>query len=202
MKKEKQNAELLQPISYEYVKETCPDDNILKIGMMWPLPDKMIKEFASMNDELFVVEELDPFIEDYIKALGIKVTGKEIIPLCGELNADIVDSALNGKKHSNSINDNHMREKVPNRPPSLCKGCPHALVFNAIKKLNLIVNGDIGCYTLGVLPPYNAMHSQGCMGASVSMHLGFEKAWGNNFLQEKASPLSEIPLLFIRELPV
>lgn len=176
-------------ISYQYVKETCPDDNVLKIGMMWPLPDKMIREFASMNDELFVVEELDPFIEDYVKALGIKVTGKEIIPLCGELNADIVDSALNGKKHSNSINP--YAGTIPNRPPALCKGCPHALVFNAIKKLNLIVNGDIGCYTLGVLPPYNAMHSQGCMGASVSMHLGFEKAWGNALARKSVAVLGD-----------
>ena len=176
-------------ISYQYVKETCPDDNVLKIGMMWPLPDKMIYEFASMCDELFVVEELDPFIEDYVKALGIKVKGKDILPLCGELNADIVDSALNGRKHLNSLAQ--YPGQIPNRPPALCKGCPHALVFNAIKKLGLIVNGDIGCYTLGVLPPYNAMHSQGCMGASVSMHLGFEKAWGDKLARKSVAVIGD-----------
>ena len=163
-------------VAYQYVKETCPNDNVLKIGMMWPLPDAMIREFAAMNDELIVVEELDPFIEDYVKAMGISVKGKDIIPLCGELTPDIVDMALNGKKHANDIAP--YAGVIPNRPPALCKGCPHINVFNTLKKLDLVVNGDIGCYTLGVLPPYNAMHSQGCMGASVSMHLGFEKAHG------------------------
>jgi len=161
-------------IAYQYVKEVCPNDSVLKIGMVWPLPDKMIAEFASMVDELYIVEELDPFIEEYVKSLGINAIGKKIIPLCGELNSDIVDSALNGKclKADRDV----YSSPLPPRPPALCKGCPHINVFNVLKKLNLIVNGDIGCYTLGVLPPYNAMHSQGCMGASVSMHLGFEKA--------------------------
>lgn len=176
-------------ISYQYVKETCPDDHVLKIGMMWPLPDQMIRDFAASVDELYVVEELDPFIEDYVKAMGIAVKGKELIPLCGELNQDIVNRALNGTVAEREFPA--FTEVMPPRPPALCKGCPHAIVFNAIKKQNLIVNGDIGCYTLGVLPPYNAMHSQGCMGASVSMHLGFEKAWGNDLARRSVAVIGD-----------
>ncbi|MFW5807472.1 MAG: indolepyruvate ferredoxin oxidoreductase subunit alpha [Spirochaetota bacterium] len=164
-------------IAYQYVKECCPDDSILKIGMIWPLPDALIRKFAESVDELYVVEELDPFIENYVKALGFKTRGKDILPICNELTVDIVDRALNGVERKNSIE--MFPETVPPRPPALCKGCPHAYVFNVLKKLDVTVNGDIGCYTLGVLPPYSAMHSQGCMGASVSMHLGFEKAQGD-----------------------
>jgi indolepyruvate ferredoxin oxidoreductase, alpha subunit len=160
--------------AYNYVKECCPDDSILKIGLTWPLSDAIIKEFASQVEELYVVEELDPFIEEHVKGLGISCHGKDIIPICGELNQDIVDLALNKKNHTNTIPK--YQGVVPNRPPSLCKGCPHIAVFTVLKKLDLHVNGDIGCYTLGVLPPYTAMHSQGCMGASIGMHLGFEKA--------------------------
>ena len=160
--------------SYNYVKETCPDDSILKIGLMWPLPDELIRQFAQKVEELIVVEELDPFIEKYVRMMGIKCKGKELIPLCGELTPDIVDAALNGNAHENRIPP--YAGKVPARPPALCKGCPHIAVFSVLKKLDLNVNGDIGCYTLGVLPPYSAMHSQGCMGASIGMHLGFEKA--------------------------
>ena len=160
--------------SYNYVKESCPNDSVLKIGMMWPLPDGLIREFASKVKELFIVEELDPFIEEHVKAMGIKCKGKEIIPACGELNPDIVAEALNGGRNANDIPP--YSGTLPPRPPALCKGCPHINVFNTLKKLDLNVNGDIGCYTLGVMPPYSAMHSQGCMGASIGMHLGFEKA--------------------------
>jgi indolepyruvate ferredoxin oxidoreductase, alpha subunit len=160
--------------AYNYVKETCPDDSVLKLGLTWPLDDKIIREFASQVQELYIVEELDPFIEEHVKALGISCKGKDIIPICGELTPDIIDLALNGKKHTNSIPA--YSGTIPGRPPGLCKGCPHAAVFTVLKKLDLTVNGDIGCYTLGVLPPYGAMHSQGCMGASIGMHLGFEKA--------------------------
>ena len=160
--------------SYNYVKESCPDDSVLKIGLMWPLPDGLIRDFASKVKELYVVEELDPFIEDYVKAMGIKCKGKDVVPMCGELTPDIVAEALNGGRKANDIPP--YSGTLPPRPPALCKGCPHINVFNTLKKLNLNVNGDIGCYTLGVMSPYNAMHSQGCMGASIGMHLGFEKA--------------------------
>lgn len=176
-------------IAYQYVKECCPEDSILKIGMVWPLPDKMIREFADAVDELVIVEELDPFIEQYVKAMGYSAKGKDILPMCNELNVDIVDKALNGKDHNNGIDE--YPEALPPRPPALCKGCPHIHVFNVLKKLDVHVNGDIGCYTLGVLPPYNAMHSQGCMGASVSMHLGFEKAHGEKMAANSVAVIGD-----------
>ena len=176
-------------VAYQYVKEVCPDDSILKIGMVWPLPDDMIREFASQVEELYVVEELDPFIEDYVKALGFKVTGKELIPICGELTPEIVDLALNKKQAQKAVPD--YEGDIPGRPPGLCKGCPHAFVFNTLKKLDYVVNGDIGCYTLGALPPYGMMHSQGCMGASVGMHLGFEKARGDEITRNSVAVIGD-----------
>jgi indolepyruvate ferredoxin oxidoreductase alpha subunit len=157
--------------------------------MVWPLPDELIKEFASQVEELYVVEELDPFIEDYVKALGFKVKGKEIIPMCGELTPEIVDKALNGKDAERALPE--YAGALPGRPPGLCKGCPHAFVFNILKKLDVVVNGDIGCYTLGVLPPYSAMHSQGCMGASIGMHLGFEKARGDEMARHSVAVIGD-----------
>lgn len=176
-------------VAYHYVREVCPDDSVLKIGMVWPLPDKLIKEFASQVEELYVVEELDPFIEDYVKSLGIKVKGKELVPLCGELTPEIVDKSLNGKNPERAIPE--YAGALPGRPPGLCKGCPHAFVFNVLKKLDVVVNGDIGCYTLGVLPPYSAMHSQGCMGASIGMHLGFEKARGAEMARNSVAVIGD-----------
>jgi indolepyruvate ferredoxin oxidoreductase alpha subunit len=176
-------------VAYQYVKETCPDDSVLKIGMVWPLPDKLIKEFAASVESLYVVEELDPFIEDYVKALGIKITGKEIIPLCGELTPEIVNASMNGKGSAKIAAD--YEGAIPGRPPGLCKGCPHAYVFDILKKLDLTVNGDIGCYTLAVLPPYSAMHTQGCMGASIGMHLGFEKARGSEMASKSVAVIGD-----------
>lgn len=176
-------------VAYQYVREVCPDDSVLKIGMVWPLPDELIKEFASQVEELYVVEELDPFIEDYVKAMGYKVKGKELIPICGELTPEIVDKALNGKDAERALPE--YAGALPGRPPGLCKGCPHAFVFNILKKLDVTVNGDIGCYTLGVLPPYSAMHSQGCMGASIGMHLGFEKARGNEMARNSVAVIGD-----------
>ncbi len=175
--KGKKRGIITNGVAYQYVKETCPDDSVLRIGMIWPMPDEKIREFAAGVEKLYVVEELDPFIEDYVKALGIPCTGKEIIPLCFELSPDIVDRALNGKAHEGAY-PKYTSNPIPPRPPALCKGCPHAFVFQVLSKLDLNVNGDIGCYTLAALPPYNGMHSQGCMGASIGMHLGFEKAHG------------------------
>ncbi|MCL1864567.1 MAG: thiamine pyrophosphate-dependent enzyme [Spirochaetes bacterium] len=176
-------------VAYHYVRETCPDDSILKIGMVWPLPDKLIKEFASQVEELYAVEELDPFIEDYVKSLGIKITGKEIIPICNELTPEIVDKAMN-KREAPPATPQY-EGNIPGRPPGLCKGCPHAFVFNVLKKHNYVVNGDIGCYTLGVLPPYSSMHSQGCMGASIGMHMGFEKARGDEMARNSVAVIGD-----------
>lgn len=176
-------------VAYQYVKEVCPDASILKIGMVWPLPDKLICEFCNNVDELYVVEELDPFIEDYTRALGYKPRGKEIIPICGELTPEIVDMAINQKVPGNKIPSYY--GKLPGRPPALCKGCPHGYVFNVLKKLDLNVNGDIGCYTLAVLPPYSAMHTQTCMGAGIGMHVGFEKARGEDFIKKTVAVIGD-----------
>lgn len=177
-------------VAYQYVKETCPDDSVLKIGMVWPMPEALIREFAKGVEELIVVEELDPFIEDYIKAMGIACHGKDIIPLCGELTPDIVDKALNGKSHDSAV-PKYDTNPIPPRPPALCKNCPHGWVFETLLKLDLNVNGDIGCYTLGALPPYSAMHTQGCMGASVGMHLGFEKAHGPEIVRKTVAVIGD-----------
>lgn len=176
-------------VAYHYVKEVCPDDSVLKIGFIWPMPDERIREFAAGVEEVFVVEECDPFIEDYVRALGIRVTGKEIIPMLGELSPEIVDMALNKKKPLNDIPA--YSGSIPGRPPALCKGCPHGFVFEVLAKLGLVVNGDIGCYTLAVLPPYSAMHSQGCMGASVSMHHGFELARGDEMARSSVAVIGD-----------
>ncbi len=176
-------------VAYQYVKEVCPDDSVLKIGFAWPLPDRIIREFAEGVEELYVVEELDPFIEDYVRAMGYAPKGKELIPMLGELTPEIVDMALNKKKPLSAIPT--YTSKIPARPPALCKGCPHGFVFGVLKKLNLVVNGDIGCYTLAVLPPYSAMHSQGCMGASIGMHLGFEKARGDEMARNSVAVIGD-----------
>lgn len=186
---DKKRGIITNGVAYQYVKETCPDDSVLKIGMGWPMPDKKIKEFADAVKEIYIVEELDPFIEDYIKAMGINVIGKEAIPILGELTPEIVDMALNKKKPISEVPE--YKSALPGRPPSLCIGCPHAFVFQVLKKLDLHVNGDIGCYTLGVLPPYSAMHSQGCMGASIGMHLGFEKAHGKEMARKSVAVIGD-----------
>lgn len=158
-------------ISYQYVKESMPDASVLKISLSWPLPDRIIKEFADNVERLYVVEENDPFIETEVKAMGIKITGKEIIPIVGELNPRIVKESFNAVE---KYKLKETMEKAPGRPPALCPGCPHTSVFHAINKLKLIATGDIGCYTLGALPPLSAMDTCVDMGASITNALGLE----------------------------
>jgi indolepyruvate ferredoxin oxidoreductase alpha subunit len=177
-------------VAYQYVKETCPDDSVLKIGMVWPMPDDVIRQFAAGVEELFVVEELDPFIEEYVKTLGIKCSGKDKIPLCFELTPDIVDQAMNGRNHT-AVYPVYETNPIPPRPPALCKGCPHGYVFTVLAKLDLHVNGDIGCYTLAALPPYSAMHTQGCMGAGIGMHLGMEMVHGPEMARKSVAVIGD-----------
>ena len=176
-------------VAYQYVKETCPDDSVLKIGFIWPMPDEMIKTFARAVDELYVVEELDPFIEEHVKALGISVTGKKIIPIHGELTPDIVNQAINNKQFQGLGSE--YKSQIPVRPPGLCKNCPHGYVFRVLKKLDLYVHGDIGCYTLGALSPYSAMHTQLCMGASIGMHFGFELVHGDEIVKKSVAVIGD-----------
>lgn len=161
-------------VSYLYVKEAFPEAAVLKLGMCWPLPEKKIREFAEMVDELFVVEELDPFLENHIKSMGIECIGKERIPNQGELNTAIVRESIEQEQRE----DLFTPVQLPMRPPNMCAGCPHRGIFFNLSKLNVFISGDIGCYTLGFLPPLSAMDSCVCMGASVTVAHGMVKALG------------------------
>lgn len=162
-------------ISYQYAKEVFGDEaSYLKIGMSYPLPDKMIRNFAQSVEKLYIIEENDPYIENYVKALGIKCTGKELIPVCGELNPDIIRKALLKTDESKMYN---LDIKVPSRPPVLCPGCPHRGIFYAVSKYkDIIATSDIGCYTLGMGEPLNVGDTIICMGAGFTAAIGFEKA--------------------------
>ena len=162
-------------VSYLYVKEAFPEAPVLKLGMCWPLPEGLIREFASGVEELYIVEELDPFLETHIKAMGIACTGKEKIPSIGELNASTVREAIMpGTSEAASIEP----VKIPMRPPNMCPGCPHRGIFHVLRKHKVFVSGDIGCYTLAALPPLQAMDTCVCMGASVGIAHGIDKALG------------------------
>ena len=161
--------------SYQYVKEVFGDSvSVLKLGILNPLPVKLILDFASKVDKLAVVEELDPVIENHCRALGLKVTGKDVLPLEGEFSQNVVAAALGGEVHSGRSID----ETVPNRPPVMCAGCPHRGLFYTLSKNKCTVLGDIGCYTLGAVAPLSAMEMTLCMGASISALHGFNKAKG------------------------
>ena len=162
-------------IAYQYAREVFGDNaSYLKIGMSYPLPDKMIIKFAKMVDKLYIVEENDPYLETYVKSLGIECIGKEYIPICGELNTDIVRKALIGEDSKNLYK---LNVNVPSRPPVLCPGCPHRGMFYAVSKYkDIISTGDIGCYTLGLMPPLNVTDTVICMGAGISAGLGILKA--------------------------
>ena len=155
---------------YENVKEALPDASVLKLGMVYPLPYELIKKFASSVDRCVVAEELAPHIETLIKAHGINVEGKNLFPRCGEFSANLIRRCILGEADSVSA------AQVPARPPVLCAGCPHRGVFYVLSKLKLNVLGDIGCYTLGAVPPLGSMDAVVCMGASIGMAIGFDKA--------------------------
>lgn len=162
-------------ISYQYAKEIfgC-DASYLKIGMSYPIPDKMIMEFSKSVDKLYVIEENEPFLETEIKALGIKCMGKDLIPICGELNPDILEKSLKPMKDKITYS---VDVKVPSRPPVLCPGCPHRGIYYAVSKYkDIIATGDIGCYTLGMVPPLGVTDTCICMGASISSGIGIQKA--------------------------
>jgi len=162
-------------IAYQYAKEVLPDASYLKLSFTYPLPFKLIEKFSKQVKKLYVIEENDPFLEMEIKAKGINVIGKEIIPITGELNPSIISEAFGKKRKSVTI------KKIPSlppRPPALCPGCSHTPVFYTLNKLKLTVTGDIGCYTLGALPPLNAIDTCVEMGASLGNAFGMEKVLG------------------------
>ncbi len=158
---------------YQYVKEAFGDTYpVLKLGMIWPMPEQKIKDFATMVEKLVVVEELDSFIEAHCRNLGLKVSGKDLFSNIGELSQNLVKEKLGGNVQAGAALD----EVIPARPPVMCAGCPHRSIFYVLKKMNLTVLGDIGCYTLGAVQPLSAIDTTVCMGASVSGLHGFVKA--------------------------
>ena len=161
-------------IAYQYAREVFGDDaSYLKLGMTFPMPTELLKEFASKVDKVYVVEEMDPYIENHLKMAGIECTGKEIIPEFDELNVDIVHEAVTGEK-ADTI---EVEKEAVLRPPTLCAGCPHRGFFYTLsKKKNVIITGDIGCYTLGSAPPLSALDTCFCMGGSISTGHGASKA--------------------------
>jgi indolepyruvate ferredoxin oxidoreductase alpha subunit len=183
-------------VAYQYAREVFPEASFLKLAMTYPLPEKLIRDFAAQVDRLIVIEELEPFLQEHIQAMGIEVSGKEFIPRVAELNPDIIEEAC---RSAGLLSRTSARQKVevaselPRRPPLLCPGCPHTGIFfvlNTIgqrsrlaksrgevqKESNLIVTGDIGCYTLATYPPLSAIDTTACMGASIGQALGLEKA--------------------------
>ncbi len=160
---------------YQYAKEVCGDRYpVLKLGMVWPLPEKKILNFAESVDSLVVVEELDGFLETYCREIGLACVGKEKFPLLGEYSQNLVAEKLGLSAHSGKA----LQDAIPPRPPVMCAGCPHRGLFYTLNKLKCTVLGDIGCYTLGAVAPLSAMEMTLCMGASVSAIHGFNKALG------------------------
>lgn len=164
-------------IPYQYVKEACPNASVLKLGMVHPLPRKLIEEFAAKVDKLYIFEELEPVIEEQVKSWGIKAIGKELFTIQGEYSANMLRSAVLGEKHEAAA------AEVPARPPILCPGCPHRSVFSVLSKLKIHAAGDIGCYTLGAVAPLNVIDTTVCMGASISTLHGMEKAKGKDYIK-------------------
>lgn len=191
-------------ISYQYAKEVFPDFSYLKLGMVWPLPKNLIGEFFKKVKRVYIVEELDPFIEENIRVMGFKPKGgKDRFPLCGELNPLVVEKGFRGRRFKSPRP--YYQVPLPPRPPNLCPGCPHRGIFAVLRKLKVYVAGDIGCYTLGAYPPLNSLHSNVCMGSSVGGTHGMAKALGeagkgkivgvigdSTFLHAGVSPLMDI----------
>ncbi len=166
---------LTSSICYQYAKEVFPGASFLKLGMVYPLPEQLIREFADQVDELLVVEELEPFLENAVRQMGIqKVKGKCYFTNLGELSTKILRQAYYGTRLERAQTAEPV--EAPARPPVMCPGCPHRAVFSVLSGLKLRVSGDIGCYTLGAMAPYEAIDACVCMGASVSMAHGMEKA--------------------------
>ncbi len=182
-------------VTYLYTKEVFPQYSFLKLGMVWPLPKKMIAAFFKKVKKLIVVGELDPFLETEIKAMGYKVRyGKNLIPAIGELSPSIVKQSLMKAVGGRRYRAPKMRiksEDLPRRPPNLCAGCSHRPLFYALKKLGLYVFGDIGCYALAVAPPLSAMHASTCMGAGVGGAYGAGKVIGRDGLGKICAVLGD-----------
>lgn len=188
--KDKSIGFITSGIPYEYVKEACPDASVLKLGMVHPLPVDLIKEFASNVETLYVFEELEPVIEEQVKAMGIKVIGKDLFTLQGEYSANLIrEKVLHEEKPKKQA------EGVAGRPPILCPGCPHRSTYSVLKKLKIHAAGDIGCYTLGAVAPLNVVDTAVCMGSSISTLHGMEKAKGKEFIKNWVAVIGDSTFL-------
>lgn len=177
-------------IPYQYVKEACPDASVLKLGMVHPLPRKLIEEFASRVDKLYIFEELEPVIEEQVKSWGIQAEGKELFTVQGEYSANLLrERVLKQEVCLKQPAD------VPARPPILCPGCPHRSVFSVLNRLGIHAAGDIGCYTLGAVPPLNVIDTTICMGASISTLHGMEKAKGRDYIKNWVAVIGDSTFL-------
>lgn len=176
-------------IAYMYAKEALGDEvNYLKLGMVYPMPEKLIRDFAEKCDVVYVVEELDPIIEKHCRAIGLDVIGKEKFTLLGEYTPAMIKSVI---LNEDAAEYSGIDEDIPVRPPVMCAGCPHRGTFYVLKKLGLVVSGDIGCYTLGAVAPLESVDTTICMGASVSAALGMAKARGKEFNKKLVSVIGD-----------
>ncbi len=169
--RDKKNGIITSGIAYQYVREVYPDASVLKLGWSFPFPDDLIREFAAGVEKILVVEELEDFIEEHVKVLGIPCSGKDVIPNIGELTQDV----LRGQRTEDGGREVPL-PALPGRPPVLCPGCPHRGIFYALGKFDVVVTGDIGCYSLGVMPPLSRLDTILCMGGGVSVAHGMDKA--------------------------
>lgn len=166
-------------IPYQYVKEVCPEASVLKLGMVHPLPKKLIQEFAAKVDKLYIFEELEPVIEEQVRSWGIQCIGKEDFTRQGEYSANLLRETVLGEKIQGEAYGD-----LPARPPILCPGCPHRSTFSVLNKLKLHAAGDIGCYTLGAVAPLNVIDTTLCMGSSISSLHGMEMAKGREYIKD------------------
>ena len=177
-------------IPYQYVKEALPEASVLKLGMVNPLPRKLIEEFASKVEKLYIVEELDPVIEEQVKSWGIQAVGKEIVTVQGEYSANMLREAILKEKL-----DIKAPAEAPGRPPILCPGCPHRSVFYVLNRLKMHAAGDIGCYTLGAVAPLSVIDTTMCMGSSISTLHGMEKAKGKEYIKNWVAVIGDSTFL-------
>lgn len=177
-------------IPYQYVKEALPNASVCKLGLVNPLPRKMIEDFASKVDKLYIVEELDPVIEEQVKSWGIECVGKDIFTVQGEYSANMIRERILGETLELA-----QPAEVPGRPPILCPGCPHRSVYYTLKKLKMHAAGDIGCYTLGAVAPLSVVDTTMCMGSSISTLHGMEKAKGKEYIKNWVAVIGDSTFL-------
>ncbi|MBQ1259756.1 MAG: indolepyruvate ferredoxin oxidoreductase subunit alpha [Clostridia bacterium] len=177
-------------IAYQYVKEACPDASVLKLGMTNPISKKLVDDFISKVETVYVFEELEPVIEEQVRAWGHNVKGKELFTRQGEYSANLLKKVIYG-------DDGVAFEKqdAPARPPILCPGCPHRSVFSVLSKMKIHASGDIGCYTLGAVAPLGVIDTTICMGASISALHGMEKARGKDFIKNWVAVIGDSTFL-------